>query len=90
MEPASPVSEGPSMINIRNLSVKCGRCGSYQTLCHFRQAEGWNIYIFECENDVCRPEDTRTLLEVPEELDEFAHRDPEWHGGARHAGAADG
>jgi hypothetical protein len=75
------------MINIRNLSIKCGRCGSYQTLVHFRPGDGWNIYTYECENDVCPPESTRTLVEVPVPLDEFANRDPGWHGGARHAGA---
>lgn len=78
------------MINIRNLSIKCGKCGTYQTLCRFHQEESWNVYTFECENDVCLPEATRTLVEVPQELDEFARRDPGWHGGARHAGASAG
>jgi hypothetical protein len=50
-------------VNIRNLSIRCGQCESYQTL----------------ENDVCDPEVTRTLVEVPRELDEFARRDPHWH-----------
>lgn len=76
------------MINIRNLSIKCGHCGTYQTLCHFRRAGDWNVYTFECENDRCDPEVTRTLVEVPAELDEFARRDPGWHGGRPHAGAA--
>lgn len=75
------------MINIRNLSVQCGSCGTYQTLVRFeRKDEDWNVYVYECENDVCDPAVTRTRLEVPTDLDAFARRDPEWHGGARHAG----
>jgi hypothetical protein len=79
-----------SSINIRNLSVKCGHCGTYQTLTGFSRREEWNVYTYECENRVCDPEVTRTLVEVPRELDEFARRDPEWHGGRRHAGADGG
>lgn len=66
-------------LNIRNLSIKCGQCESYQTLCAFRREGEWHIYTYECENDICDPEVTRTLVEVPRELDEFAHRDPQWH-----------
>ena len=69
------------MINIRNLSVKCGNCHTYQTLCGYQPAGEWNIYTYECENDICDPASTRTLLEVPRELDEFARRDPGWRGG---------
>ena len=67
-----------SSINIRNLSIKCGACDAYQTLVGFRRRDDWNVYVYECENQVCDPEATRTLLEVPRELDEFANRDPEW------------
>lgn len=77
-------------IHIRNLSIKCGHCNTYQTLCAFSQREEWNVYTYECENDTCDPEVTRTLLEVPAELDEFARRDPSWKGGKRHAGADTG
>jgi len=77
------------MINIRNLSIKCGRCQQYQTLCHYQPGEEWNVYTYECENDTCDRETTRTLVEVPVELDEFARRDPGWRGGKRHAGAGD-
>lgn len=76
----------PSSINIRNISVKCGHCGTYQTLCGFQQREDWNVYTYECENDTCDPNVTRTLVEVPRELDEFARRDPEWRGGEKFAG----
>jgi hypothetical protein len=74
-------------INIRNLSVKCGHCGTYQTLAAFSRREGWNVYTYECENGVCDPDVTRTLVEVPEELDDFARRDPEWRGGKKWGGA---
>ena len=79
---------GPSTVNIRNLSIKCGHCDTYQTLSHFhRRDDEWNVYTYECENDVCDPAVTRTLLEVPADLDEFANRDPNWRGGRIHAGA---
>ncbi len=71
-------------INIRDISIKCGNCGTYQTLTAFAQRDEWNIYTYECENEVCDPGVTRTLVEVPQELDEFARRDPEWRGGGRH------
>lgn len=74
-------------INIRNLSVRCGHCESYQTLSGFSHREGWNVYTYECENDVCDPAMTRTLIEVPEKLDEFARRDPAWRHGRRFAGS---
>lgn len=74
-------------VNIRNISIKCGHCDTYQTLCGFDQGEDWNVYTYECENDVCDPEVTRTLVEVPRDLDEFARRDPTWRGGRIHAGA---
>ena len=83
----------PYPINIRNLSIKCGQCNTYQTLAAFRPHEdeiagiAWNVYTYECENDVCDPDVTRTYLEVPAHLDEFANRDPNWHGGKVHAGA---
>ncbi|MGH9464177.1 MAG: hypothetical protein ACRD0X_00925 [Thermoanaerobaculia bacterium] len=76
-----------STINIRNLSIKCGHCDTYQTLVHFHRAGESNVYTYVCENERCDPEVTKTYVEVPRELDEFAHRDPEWHGGKRHAGA---
>ena len=77
----------PGTINIRNLSIKCGHCDTYQTLSAFARGESWNVYTYECENDVCDPDVTRTYLEVPAHLDEFANRDPSWRGGKIHAGA---
>ena len=78
----------PTPVNIRNFSVKCGRCDTYQTLLRFEPQEEWNLYVYECEQDTgCDPELSRTVLEIPVELDEFANRDPNWRGGRRHAGA---
>ena len=71
-------------VNIRNISIKCGACEAYQTLIGFARAGDWNVYTYECENETCAPEATRTLVEVPGDLDEFASRDPEWRGGGRH------
>lgn len=79
----------PSTINIRNLSIKCGHCETYQTLCTFSRRDEWNVYTFECENDICDPSVTRTLVEVPVSLDEFATRDPTWRGGGRHGAVGD-
>ncbi len=73
-----------SPINIRNISIKCGNCQTYQTLTAFARAGEWNVYTYECENEVCDSAVTRTLIEVPGELDEFARRDPGWRGGGRH------
>jgi hypothetical protein len=83
---APPPANGaaPAMINIRNLSIKCGGCDTYQTLSGFSRRGQWNVYTYECENEVCDPAVTRTLLEVPAELDEFADRNPGWKGGSRH------
>jgi hypothetical protein len=83
-EPASP--DHPP-IDIRNLSVKCGHCDTYQTLCRFERRGDWNIYVYECENETCEPAVTRTLLEVPRALDLFARRDPGWRGGQRWGGS---
>ncbi len=77
------------MINVRNLSIKCGHCDTYQTLCAYRRRDDCNVYVYECENDVCDPELSRTLVEVPSELDEFANRDPTWAHGRRHSGGQD-
>ena len=76
----------PPTIDIRNLSIRCGRCDAYQTLSGFGRRDEWNVYTYECENQVCDPALSRTLLEVPAELDEFARRDPGWRGGSRHGG----
>ena len=76
-----------SPVNIRNISIKCGNCNTYQTLASYSRREEWNVYTFECENEICDPAVTRTLVEVPQELDEFANRDPQWRGGKKWGGA---
>jgi hypothetical protein len=77
-------------INIRNVSIKCGNCNTYQTLTAFSRRDDWNVYTYECENDVCDPNVTRTIVAVPRDLDSFARRDPEWRGGGKHGEVGDG
>lgn len=78
------------MVDIRDISVKCGNCSTYQTLVGFGRRDAWNIYTYECENDRCDPAVTRTLIELPREIDEFARRDPAWRGGAAASGGGEG
>ena len=40
-----------STINIRNLSIKCGHCDTYQILSGYDRRDEWNVYTYECEND---------------------------------------
>ena len=67
-------------INIRDISIKCGHCGTYQTLSGFEPADGFNIYTYECEDDRCAPATTRTLVEVPVVLDAFYQKHPDCGG----------
>jgi hypothetical protein len=75
---------GEEKINIRNISIKCGNCDTYQTLLRYSKRDDWNVYTYECENDTCDPAVTRTIVEVPADLDSFARRDPNWRGGGKH------
>jgi hypothetical protein len=75
---------GEEKVNIRNISIKCGNCNTYQTLLRYSRREDWNVYTYECENDTCDPAVTRTIIEVPADLDSFARRDPTWRGGGKH------
>ena len=50
----------------------------------YSRRDDWNVYTYECENDTCDPAVTRTLVEVPADLDSFARRDPTWRGGGKH------
>ena len=77
------------MVNIRDFSIKCGNCDTYQTLSAYRRQGDYNVYTYECENDLCDAEVTRTLLEVLREVDEFANRDPNWRGGGKHGAQGD-
>jgi len=67
-------------INIRDLSIKCGRCGTYQTLVGFEPGDGFHAYVYECEGGPCDPGATRTIIEVPEALDLFYRRHPDCGG----------
>lgn len=83
-------TQGLSPVNIRNFSVKCGSCGNYQVIVGFRQIDAdWNEYVYECDEPPCSGDvkRSRTVLEIPSGLDEYARRDPTWHGGKVHAGA---
>jgi hypothetical protein len=62
------------MINIRDLSVRCGQCLNFMTLTGYEPREGWNAYTYECDTGSCDPAAARTVLEVPVALDEFAIR----------------
>ena len=77
-------------MNIRDISIKCGNCDSYQTLAGFARREDWNVYTYECDNGRCDPAVTRTLVEVPHQIDDFARRDPDWRGGGKHGEIGDG
>jgi hypothetical protein len=77
-EPATPDLH---VIDIFMMSIKCGNCETYQTIVKFQKGAEKNVYTYECENETCERGMTRTLLEVPHELDAFARRDPEWRGG---------
>ena len=71
-------------VNVRHFSVKCGNCETYQTLSGYSRRDEYNVYAYECENETCDPAVTKTLIEVHQEVDEFANRDPEWRGGGKH------
>lgn len=81
---------GPTPVNIRNFSVRCGRCDQYQVIVGFKPLdEEWNLYTYECDGEPCasEPSLTRTYIEVPVDLDEFANRNPSWRGGKKWGGA---
>jgi O-glycosyl hydrolase len=62
------------VIDVFVMSVKCGQCDGYQTLVRFRKEAEKNVYTYECENEVCDPNVTRTLVEVPKHLDNSTRR----------------
>jgi len=62
------------VIDIFMMSVKCGNCDGYQTIVKFRRAGDKNLYTYECENEVCDPNVTRTIIEVPAHLDNSTRR----------------
>jgi hypothetical protein len=62
------------VIDVFVMSVKCGNCDSYQTIVGFQKLAEKNVYTYECENDVCDPNVTRTIVEVPKHLDNSTKR----------------
>lgn len=68
------------MINIRDLSVRCGRCMNFMTLAAYAPREGWNAYTFVCDGGGCDPAASRTVVEVPAASDEFAQKHPDCGG----------
>ena len=62
------------VIDIFMMSVKCGNCDTYQTIVGFRKEAAKNVYTYECENETCDPNVTRTIVEVPRHLDNSTRR----------------
>lgn len=62
------------MINIRDLSIRCGQCMNFMTLASYEARDGWNAYTYHCEGGTCDAAAARTVVEVPVPLDEFAVR----------------
>ena len=62
------------VIDIFVMSVKCGNCDTYQTIVKFRKGAEKNVYTYECENEICDPNVTRTIVEVPKHLDNSVKR----------------
>ena len=64
------------VIDIFMMSVKCGNCDAYQTIVKFTRAGDKNVYTYECENEVCDPNVTRTIVEVPDAVRQLDARAP--------------
>jgi hypothetical protein len=62
------------VIDIFMMSVKCGNCDTYQTIVKFRKLSEKNVYTYECQNETCDPNVTRTIVEVPRHLDNSTRR----------------
>src|SRR5262245_6865245 len=62
------------VIDIFMMSIKCGNCDTYQTIVKFRKGPEKNVYTYECENEICDPNVTRTIVEVPRHLDNSTRR----------------
>ena len=72
---SAPTSEaGLHVIDVFMMSVKCGNCDTYQTIVGFQKLPDKNVYTYECENEICDPNVTRTIVEVPKELDNSTKR----------------
>ena len=62
------------VIDVFMMSIRCGNCDTYQTIVKFDKQPEKNVYTYECENDVCDPNVTRTIVEVPKHLDNSVKR----------------
>jgi ribosomal protein S27E len=62
------------VIDIFMMSVRCGNCDNYQTVVGFKKYPEKNVYTYECDNEICDPNVTRTIVEVPKELDNSTRR----------------
>ena len=62
------------VVDIFMMSVKCGNCDTYQTILKFQKGAEKNVYIYECENETCDPNVTRTIVEVPRQFDNSTRR----------------
>ncbi len=62
------------VIDIFMMSVKCGNCDMYQTIVGFKKHPDKNVYTYECESDICDPNVTRTIVEVPKQFDNSTKR----------------
>jgi hypothetical protein len=74
MSQPGPSDGGLHVIDIFMMSVKCGNCDTYQTIVGFKKLPEKNVYTYECENEVCDPNVTRTIVEVPREFDNSTKR----------------
>ena len=41
------------VINIRDVSLRCGQCRNFMTLSAYEARDGWNAYTFECDGGGC-------------------------------------
>lgn len=71
---ATEDSAGLHVIDIFMMSIRCGNCDAYQTIVGFKKLPEKNVYTYECENEVCDPNVTRTIVEVPKHLDNSTKR----------------
>ncbi len=62
------------VIDIFMMSIKCGNCDTYQTVMRFTKLPDKNVYTYECENEICDPDVTRTIVEVPKQVDNSVKR----------------
>lgn len=70
----TPDDPARHVIDVFMMSVKCGNCDSYQTIVKFAKGTEKNVYTYECENEICDPNVTRTFVEVPRQLDNSTRR----------------